>query len=60
MLFELHQGVTKAIKAGKKVEDIPALNLTAKYDDVFGRGFIKGKDFILVVANELAAQKTKK
>lgn len=60
MLFELHQGVTKAIKAGKKVEDIPALNLTAKYDDVFGKGFIKGKDFILVVANELAAQKTKK
>jgi len=60
MLVELNDGVTKAMKSGKKVEDIPALNLTAKYDDTFGRGFIKGKDFIVTVANELAAAKAKK
>jgi glyoxylase-like metal-dependent hydrolase (beta-lactamase superfamily II) len=57
MLFELNEGVKKALKSGKKVEDIPALNLTAKYDDTFGKGFIKGKDFIIVVAQSLAAAK---
>ncbi|HZY82802.1 MAG TPA: MBL fold metallo-hydrolase [Cyclobacteriaceae bacterium] len=60
MLVELNDGVVKAMKSGKKVEDIPALNLTARYDDTFGKGFIKGKDFIVIVANELAAAKTKK
>jgi cyclase len=57
MLYELHSGVVKAMKSGKKVEDIPALNLTAKYDDSLGKGFIKGKDFIIVVAQSVAASK---
>jgi cyclase len=57
MLYELNEGVKKALKSGKKVEDIPALNLTAKYDDTFGKGFIKGKDFIIVVAQSLTAAK---
>jgi cyclase len=57
MLYELHAGVVKAMRSGKKVEDIPALNLTAKYDDTFGKGFVKGKDFILVVAQSVAASK---
>ena len=60
MLYELHDNVAKAMKSGKKIEDIPALNLTAKYDDVFGKGFIKGKDFILIVAQAVAAEKTEK
>lgn len=57
MLVELYAGVVKAMQSGKKVEDIPALNLTAKYDDTFGKGFVKGKDFILVVAEAVAASK---
>jgi glyoxylase-like metal-dependent hydrolase (beta-lactamase superfamily II) len=60
MLVDLNDGVTKALKAGKKVEDIPALNLTARYDNTFGTGFVKGKDFIVIVANELAAPNAKK
>jgi cyclase len=57
MLYELNEGVKKALKSGKKVEDIPALNLTAKYDDTFGKGFIKGKDFVIIVAQSLSATK---
>jgi len=57
MLYELNDNVKKALKSGKKVEDIPAFNLTAKYDDTFGKGFIKGKDFIIIVAQSLAATK---
>lgn len=56
MLYDIHSNVAKAMKSGKKVEDIPALNLTAKYDDKFGKGFIKGKDFVLVIANSIAAK----
>lgn len=55
MLYDLQKGVVDAMKTGKKVEDIPALNLTAKYDDTFGKGFIKGKDFIIVVAQSVGA-----
>jgi cyclase len=57
MLYELHTGVVNALKSGKKVEDIPGLNLTAKYDDTFGKGFIKGKDFVIVMAQQAAAAK---
>lgn len=57
MLFDIDASVKKALKSGKKVEDIPAMNLTAKYDDKFGKGFIKGKDFIIVVAQGLATTK---
>ena len=57
MLYDIHTNVVAALKSGKKVEDIPALNITSKYDDVFGKGFIKGKDFIIVVAQSAAASK---
>lgn len=56
MLYDINANVAKALKSGKKVEDIPALNLTARYDDKFA-GFIKGKDFVIVVAQSLAATK---
>lgn len=57
MLYDLDGSVKKALKSGKKAEDIPAMNLTAKYEDTFGKGFIKGKDFIIVVAQSLAPAK---
>jgi cyclase len=59
MLYELHAGVVKAMKSGKKAEDIPALNLTARYDDEFGKAFVKGKDFILMVAQVVEASSSK-
>lgn len=60
MLYDINEGVAKAIKSGKKVEDIPALNITAKYEPNFPTAFIKGKDFVLIVANEQMASKKKK
>lgn len=56
MLYDINAGVTKALKSGKKAEDIPAMNITAKYDEIFGKGFIKGKDFVIVVAQAATAK----
>jgi hypothetical protein len=33
------------LKKGKKVEEIPGLGITDKYDAEWGNGFLKGKDF---------------
>lgn len=56
MLVDIRDQVKAALKKGKKVEDIPAMNITAKYDPVWGTGFVKGKDFVILVANQLAAK----
>jgi len=55
MLVDIKTQIATAMKKGKKVEDIPALNLTSKYDEVWGKGFVKGKDFALLVAQAVAA-----
>jgi cyclase len=62
MLIDIRNQVAAALKKGKKSEDIPALNLTAKYDEKWGQGFIKGKDFAITVAQseEAKLMKTKK
>lgn len=54
MLVDINTQVSSALKKGKKVEDIPAMNITARYEGNFPTAFIKGKDFVLVVANALA------
>lgn len=59
MLVDIRDQVAAALKSGKKVEDIPAMNITAKYDAQWGTGFVKGKDFVLVVAENLQSMKTK-
>ena len=53
MLVDIRDQVSAAMKKGKKVEDIPALNLSAKYDEKWGQGFIKGKDFVIAVAQSV-------
>ena len=61
MLVDIRTQVEAAMKKGKKVEDIPALNITAKYDAQWGTGFVKGKDFVIVVAQSVEMkQKGKK
>ena len=57
MLVDIRTQVAAALKKGKKVEDIPAMNITAKYDENWGKGFIKGKDFVIIMAQALAAKK---
>ena len=52
-LADIRDQVAAALKKGKKVEDIPALGITDKYDAEWGKGFLKGKDYILFIAEDL-------
>ncbi|MBS1976177.1 MAG: MBL fold metallo-hydrolase [Bacteroidetes bacterium] len=52
-MVDIRDQVLAALKKGKKVEDIPGLGITDKYDAELGKGFLKGKDFVLVAAEEL-------
>jgi glyoxylase-like metal-dependent hydrolase (beta-lactamase superfamily II) len=56
-MAEIRDQVAAAIKKGKKPADIPALGITDKYDAEWGKGFLKGKDFVLMIAEELAKGK---
>jgi glyoxylase-like metal-dependent hydrolase (beta-lactamase superfamily II) len=49
-LADIRDQVAAALKKGKKIEDINSLGITDKYDAEWGKGFIKGKDFVLIVA----------
>ncbi|MEX2235227.1 MAG: MBL fold metallo-hydrolase, partial [Cyclobacteriaceae bacterium] len=52
-LADIRDKVAAALKQGKKTEDIPGLGITSPYEEEWGKGFIKGKDFVLVVAEGL-------
>jgi glyoxylase-like metal-dependent hydrolase (beta-lactamase superfamily II) len=52
-LADIHDQVAAALKKGKKPEEIPAMGITDKYDADWGKGFLKGKDFVLMIAEEL-------
>jgi cyclase len=52
-LVDIRDQVLAAFKKGKKVEDIPALGITDKYDAELGNGFLKGKDFVLLIAESV-------
>jgi glyoxylase-like metal-dependent hydrolase (beta-lactamase superfamily II) len=52
-LADIRDQVAAALKKGKKIEDIPALGITDKYEAEWGKGFVKGKDFVLLVAENL-------
>jgi glyoxylase-like metal-dependent hydrolase (beta-lactamase superfamily II) len=54
-LAEIRDEVVAALKKGKKVEDIGSLPIASKYDQEWGKGFVKGKDFVLQVAENLKA-----
>ena len=52
-LVDIRDQVAAALKKGKKVEDIPAMGITEKYDAEMGKGFLKGKDLVLMIAEEI-------
>ncbi len=52
-LYDIRDQVLTALKKGKKTEDIPALGITDKYDAELGKGFLKGKDFVMLAAEDL-------
>lgn len=56
-IADIRDQVAAALKKGKKIEDIPALGITDKYDAEYGKGFVKGKDFLLMVAENLKGVK---
>lgn len=60
VLADIRDQVAAALKKGKKVEEIPGLGIADKYDSELGRGFVKGKDFVLLVAEQLQADQAKK
>ncbi len=56
-IADIRDQVVAALKKGKKVEDITALGITDKYEAELGKGFVKGKDFVLMMAENLKSGK---
>jgi glyoxylase-like metal-dependent hydrolase (beta-lactamase superfamily II) len=59
-LAEIRDEVAAALKKGKKPEEITSLPVSSKYDAEWGKGFIKGKEFVLLIAENLKATQTAK
>jgi cyclase len=57
VIADIRDQVAAALKKGKKPEDIAALGITDKYEAAYGKGFLKGKDFVLMAAESLSAKK---
>lgn len=56
-IADIRDQVVAALKKGKKTEDIAALGITDKYEAELGKGFVKGKDFVLMMAENLKITK---
>lgn len=56
-IADIRDQVAAALKKGKKIEDITSLGITDKYEAEWGKGFVKGKDFVLMVAENLKGGK---
>lgn len=55
-LADIGNQVKAALTIGKKVEEIPAMDLTKDYEAELGKGFLKGKDFVLLIAQEFSGK----
>ena len=56
VLVDVRDQAAAALKKGKKPEEITGLSITDKYEAEWGKGFIKGKDFVLLIAQDLKMQ----
>jgi len=56
-ITDIRDQVSKALKSGKKVEELASLGITDKYDEKLGKGFVSGKDFVVLVAESLTESK---
>jgi len=52
-LKDIVDGVRAGILKGKSLDEIQSSGITAKYDEEWDQGFIKGKDFIMFVYQSL-------
>jgi cyclase len=60
-LADIRDQVIVALNKGIKPEELSSQPIATKYDAEFGKGFVKGKDFVLLVADEVKLMaKTKK
>jgi cyclase len=59
-IADIRDQVVAALKKGKKSEDLAALGITDKYEVELGKGFVKGKDFVLMMAEDLKESVVKK
>jgi len=59
-LADIRDQVVAALKKGKKTEDITGLGITDKYEAELGKGFVKGKDFVVMIAEGLKDTAAKK
>lgn len=55
-LVDIRDKVAAALNAGTKAEDLAGLGITDEYDAEWGGSFIKGKDFVLIVAQGLKSK----
>ena len=53
-LADIRDQALAALKKGKKLEEISGLPIANKYDAAWGSGFLKGKDFVYQVAENLS------
>jgi len=54
---DIREQVAQALKKGKKAEDLAGLGITDKYEEKLGKGFLKGKDFVSIIAASLNESK---
>lgn len=54
-LADIRDQVAAALKKGKKPSEITGMGITDKYEADWGKGFTKGKDFVLLIADNLMA-----
>ena len=55
-LVEIRDAVAAALKKGIKVEDIANLPIASRYDAEWGKSFVTGKDFVLMIAGNLSKE----
>ena len=55
-LVEIRDAVAVALKKGIKVEDIANLPIASRYDAEWGKSFVTGKDFVLMIAGNLSKE----
>jgi glyoxylase-like metal-dependent hydrolase (beta-lactamase superfamily II) len=50
MLAAVSGRIKEMVAAGRRLEEITAANITAPYDERYGKGFIKGAKFVEMLA----------
>jgi glyoxylase-like metal-dependent hydrolase (beta-lactamase superfamily II) len=56
ILKDIVNGVQKGIDTGQSLSDIQSSDIASKYEQDWGAGFIKGKDFVVFVYESLVEQ----